>query len=124
MQKQATTNDRQQKTPVKAADLSPFMILGQLKAYVSMFVQQRGFNNTSRDIVLLLVEEVGELAKSIRKSIGLKIDQQKTEKYPAVEEEIADVFFHLLGLCNVLDVDLFKALKNKALKNETRFWRK
>jgi NTP pyrophosphatase (non-canonical NTP hydrolase) len=74
--------------------------------------------------MLLMVEEVGELAKALRKYVGLKIDQQKAANYTSVEEEVADVFIYLLALCNVLKIDLFTALKNKELKNEQRFWSK
>ena len=71
--------------------------------------------------MLLMVEEVGELAKALRKFVGLKIDQHKATSYTSVEEEVADVFIYLLDLCNVLKIDLFTALKNKELKNEQRF---
>jgi|GEM_PF-444159 len=111
------------KTDVVAADLSASMSLDELKTYISAVVKQRGFDNEGpRDTVLLMVEEVGELAKAMRKFVGLKIDQRKADSYTSVEEEIADVFFYLLNLCNTLNIDLFTALKNKELKNEKRFF--
>lgn len=111
--------------PVKASDLSPSIPLDALQAYICAAIEQRGFNNESpQDLMLLMVEEVGELAKALRKLVGLKIDQQKAANYTPVEEEVADVFIYLLDLCNVLKIDLFTALKNKELKNEQRFWSK
>jgi NTP pyrophosphatase (non-canonical NTP hydrolase) len=108
---------------VVANDLVATMSLDELKTYIAAVVKQRGFEQEGpRDVMLLMVEEVGELAKSIRKLVGLKIDQRKAENYSSVEEEVADVLFYLLHLCNVLNIDLFTALKNKELKNEKRFF--
>ena len=108
---------------VVAADLSASMSLDELRAYVVAVVKQRGFDDEiPQDIMLLMVEEVGELAKAMRKFVGLKIDQRKVDSYTSLEEEIADVFFYLLDLCAILNIDLFTALKNKELKNEKRFF--
>ena len=61
-------------SPVMASNLSATMSLKELQAYIGAVIKQRGFDNESpRDIVLLMVEEVGELAKALRKFIGLKI---------------------------------------------------
>jgi NTP pyrophosphatase (non-canonical NTP hydrolase) len=110
---------------VKASDLSPSISLSELQTYIHAVIEQRGFSNESpQDLMLLMVEEVGELAKALRKFVGLKIDQEKSASYTSVEEEVADVFIYLLDLCNVLKIDLFTALKNKELKNEQRFWSK
>ena len=51
---------------------------------------------------LWFVEEVGELAESLRR---------KDKK--GMEEEIADTYAWLLSLCNVLGVDLEKVFKEK-----------
>ena len=110
--------------PVKASDLLPSMPIREVQTYICEVIKQRGFSDESaRDLMLLMVEEGGELAKALRKFVGLKIDQKKAASYTSVEEEIADVFFYLLDLCNVLNIDLFTALKNKELKNEQRFWK-
>jgi NTP pyrophosphatase (non-canonical NTP hydrolase) len=109
--------------PEKASHLLPSMPLDALQAYICAVTKQRGFSDESaQDLMLLMVEEVGELAKALRKFVGLKIDQQKITSYTSVEEEVADVFFYILDLCNVLNIDLFTALKNKELKNEQRLW--
>jgi NTP pyrophosphatase (non-canonical NTP hydrolase) len=111
------------KNKTKASDLIASMSLDDLKSYIHAVVQQRGFGDEKpQDIMLLMVEEVGELAKALRKVVGLKIDHNKRDSYTLVEEEIADIFFYLLDLCVVLDIDLFTALKNKELKNEQRFF--
>ena len=106
---------------VAPEDLVPTMSLSELSQYVEAVITQRGFSDESpRDIMLLMVEEVGELAKALRKSIGLKIDQNTAKGYTDLKEEIADVFIYLLDLCNATGVDLFTAFKEKEMQNEQR----
>jgi NTP pyrophosphatase (non-canonical NTP hydrolase) len=82
---------------------------------------KRGFDEeTVPEVFTLLVEEVGELAKAIRKNNGQKIDPKS--KQLDVEEELADVFWLLLDLCNRLNVDLSKAFYEKEIKNSKREW--
>lgn len=96
-----------------------------LQEYIHNVVVQRGFDDEApADIMLLMVEEVGELAKALRKYIGLKIDQNKKDKYTQLEHELADVFIYLLDLSNVCNIDLFQALKEKECENNKRFWDK
>jgi NTP pyrophosphatase (non-canonical NTP hydrolase) len=82
---------------------------------------ERGFDNeTVPEVFTIFVEEVGELAKAIRKANGQKTD--KNSKHHDVEEEAADVFWLLIDLCNRLDIDLEKAFREKEEKNKTRNW--
>lgn len=74
---------------------------------------------------LLLVEEMGELAKAVRNKE--KLSQEKTTKDPiAVQqnlaEEFADVFSYLIDLANSYDVDLGKAYTEKMSANFGRTW--
>jgi len=99
--------------------------LKNLQEYIHNVVIQRGFDDEKpADIMLLMVEEVGELAKALRKYIGLKIDQNKKDKYVQLEHELADVFIYLLDLANTCNVDLFQALREKEHENNKRFWDK
>ena len=71
--------------------------LTALQHYIHEMVVRRGFDKeTPRDVLLLMVEEVGELAKAVRKYVGLKTDEEKKDKYPALEGELADVLIYLL----------------------------
>lgn len=70
--------------------------LPALQRYVAEMVERRGFTPyKTLEVMLLLVEEVGELAKALRKLQGLKID----------------------------GVDLAAALKQKEAQNERRVWK-
>ncbi len=96
----------------------------ELKDYQTRVIKltlERGFEKeTVSEVFTLLVEEVGELAKAIRKSNGQKtgIHSKKHD----VAEEVADVFYLLIDLCNRLDIDLAKAFEEKEKINQNRNW--
>ena len=70
--------------------------------------------------LVMLMEEVGELAKAVRKTIGLKFTA--TTKITEVREELGDVQIVLLGLASLLDIDMFDAVVEKEKKNRKRTW--
>lgn len=97
--------------------------LKELQGYVNDMIDVRGFQDeTAQDIMLLLTEEVGELARAIRKTTNMKTDTNK--KYDIdIEGEIVDVFNYLLSMCRVLNIDLLTAFKNKEKVNCNRTWK-
>lgn len=98
--------------------------LAHLQDYMRRMVEQRGFAHESpRDTMLLMVEEIGELAKAVRKTSGIKVDSRTPAHQLNLEDELADVLIYLLVLANRCNVDLFKALRQKELKNATRTWK-
>ena len=98
--------------------------INEIQSYIKEVMQIRGFNKEkSSDKILLLVEEVGELAKAIRKNENnLGIDKTKEYNYSSIESEIADVFIVLLSICDILNIDLLKAFLNKEEENIKRVW--
>lgn len=98
--------------------------LNELQNYIKNVIELRGFSNKSiQDEMLLLLEEAGELAKAIRKKLpNGTIDKEKIQNYTEIEEEIADVFIVLTELCNVLNIDLYKAILEKEKINVERKW--
>ena len=52
------------------------------------------------------------------------IDKNKANHYDTIESEVADVFIVLCSACNKLDIDLYKALKEKEQENINRTWKK
>ena len=77
---------------------------------------KKGWHKASVEQVwLYLIEEIGELAGSIRRSKN----QFKDDKRVKLEDEMGDVFSYLFQLAGMLDIDLdamwtknqFKALK-------------
>ena len=97
----------------------------ELQNYINNVLEIRGFNNQSIELkLMLLMEEVGELAKSIRKnSTRLPIDRCKINNYSSIEE-IADVLIVLFSIANKLQIDLYDAFLKKKKENIKRKWKK
>lgn len=104
--------------------LSDESSINEIQSYIKKVMEVRGFNKEkSSDKILLLVEEVGELAKAIRKNENnLGIDKTKEYNYSSIESEIADVFIVLLSICDILNIDLFKVFLDKEEENIKRIW--
>lgn len=102
------------------------MTLSELQTYFREVLLLRGFQNDSvADKMLLLIEEVGELAKAIRKEqTGLGIDYSRIENYDSVKCELADALIVLIALSNLLGVDLYEAIYEKEKINIERRWEK
>ena len=98
--------------------------INEIQSYIKKVMEVRGFNKEkSSDKILLLVEEVGELAKAIRKNENkLGIDKSKEFNNSSVESEIADVFIVLLSICDILNIDLLKVFLDKEEENIKRIW--
>jgi len=97
--------------------------LSDIQQYINDMIEIRGFTDeTPQDIMLLMLEEVGELAKAVRKTTHIKMDINKINDYD-ITGEITDVFNYLLSLCRVLDIDLLEAFKEKEKRNCKRLWK-
>lgn len=102
-------------------DLKDSPTLADLQDYVRKMVIARGFNDeTIAQRFMLLLEESGEFAKAARKAEGIKSASDSETKELA--HEAADVLIILLGLCNMLDIDLEQAFREKEARNEKRTW--
>ena len=82
--------------------------IDEIQEYLKKVIKLRGFSNKRiQDIMLLLLEETGELAKAIRKTLpDASIDYAKIENYTSIKEEIADVFIVLVSVCTKLNINL------------------
>lgn len=105
-------------------ELNENKTLREVQEYIKKVIEIRGFNKQSPEqTMLLLTEEVGELAKAIRKDkTKMCIDNNKINNYDTIESEVADVFIVLTSICNKLDIDLFSAIKEKEKQNINRQW--
>ncbi len=96
--------------------------LSEIQEYNKEMIKIRGFDNeTPQDVMLLLTEEIGELAKEVRKTTHIKMDS-KNLRINNFKEELADVFSYVLSMAVTMDIDLIDALKEKELKNCKREW--
>lgn len=106
-------------------DLNENNTVQEVQNYIKEVIELRGFGNQEIEkTMLLLLEEVGELAKAIRKNAtNMSIDKDKISHYDTIESEVADVFIVLNSVCNKLDIDLYQALKEKEKENIKREWK-
>ena len=81
--------------------------LEEVQEYIRKVIEIRGFSNQSiEQAMLLLTEEIGELAKAIRKEkTTMSIDNNKIRNYDTIESEVADVFIVLCTICNKLNIE-------------------
>ena len=83
---------------------------------------ERGFDkDTLSENFMMLLEECGELAKAARTNTGLKLAHDAAAQDAAAET--ADILIILLGICNILDIDLEAAFRAKEEKNKQRVWK-
>lgn len=94
--------------------------LAEVQKYIADTNAFRGHNTELLYCMLMLCEEVGELAKAVRKNIGGKVDAASREAH--TDEEAADVLWLLIAVCNNLGIDLEAALRAKEEKNRQRTW--
>jgi NTP pyrophosphatase (non-canonical NTP hydrolase) len=96
--------------------------LKDLQRYMDEVCIERGWvKDTYAEKFLLFTEQVGELAKAMRKTAGL-YDEKAKQKNIELEEEFSDVLSYLLDLANCFQVDLEKAFREKERINEGRTW--
>lgn len=96
--------------------------LSDLQRYEAEVCEERGWTkDTPSEKFVLFVEEVGELAKAMRKAAGLYTEQAKPRDMP-LEEEFADVLSYLLDLANCYGIDLEQAFRAKEQVNQSRTW--
>ena len=97
--------------------------LREIQEYIDEMVNIRGWQNeTPQDAMLLLTEEIGELAKEVRKSCTYIQNDVNKNRADDLNGEAADVFLMVLALCRTLDIDLLQAFKEKELINCNRKW--
>ncbi len=99
--------------------------LRDYQAYIEELCREKGFDkNSDVQKMLLLTEEVGELAKAVRNKNKLHagLESEATAVHLNYEEELVDVFNYLLDLANHYNVDLEQAFRRKNEKNLKRSW--
>lgn len=79
----------------------------------------RGYTSeNAKDCLMLMMEEVGELARALRKRFHIT-RHGKTDSQEALE--LADVFIYVVHMANILKIDLPKAVQDKELLNIKKF---
>ena len=68
----------------------------------------------------LLMEEIGELSRHIARKYGEQNYKEDCDSQKLIQEEMGDVFFVLLCLCNQMKIDLTESLINSIEKKTKR----
>ena len=89
------------------------MDLKKLQEEIYQHKVERGFN--VKDIEREFCFIYGELAEAY---------QAYRKKLPDLGEELADVMIYLLGLAEILGIDLSKEVEKKMIKNKKREYKK
>jgi len=98
----------------------PAPALKAFQEYYRRAALKRGYAKEGpKDCLLLMVEEVGELARALRKREKLV----RHGSYPDSSEahELADVFLYVVHMANVLDLDLANIIRDKEIVNLQKF---
>ena len=72
----------------------------------------------------LLTEEVGELSRHIARIYGEQNYKKEVDGKMLIKEEIGDIFFVLVCLCNQMNIDLKDCLLNSLEKKNWKRFRK
>ncbi len=101
------------------AELPERPTLADYQKLVEYLATERGYQEeTVVEVMLLLTEEVGELAKAIRKLNGQKVGAHS--KHHEAADELGDCLWLLVDISNRLGIDLEQAFREKELKNQAR----
>lgn len=96
--------------------------LHEIQGHLAKACKKNGWDkNSISEVFLLLNEEIGELAKGIRKHTGFKGEKKETST-DNIEEELADVLNYVLEIANRFSIDLAEAYFKKHKINQKRTW--
>lgn len=96
--------------------LSEKVTLPELQSFIATLIKEKGWSTDPNEIFVLLTEEVGEVAKEVRRTWKKGVADVR----PALAAELADVLFYVADLANVHGIDLAQAVRDKVAFNETR----
>ena len=97
------------------------MELSDHQREVSRFIEDNNLGAAPGFRVLDLVSEVGELVQDVTKSSDYGLEPEKMD---VKKDEVGDVLFSLLAVCNELDIDAEEALEEAVEKYESRIEQK
>jgi NTP pyrophosphatase (non-canonical NTP hydrolase) len=100
----------------------PKLNLRAFQRYYKRVASQRGYEReTAQNCLLLMVEEVGELAHALRKRA--KLARSGNARAVNEAQELADVLLYVIHMANILDLDIGSAVLDKEQMNIAKFVR-
>jgi NTP pyrophosphatase (non-canonical NTP hydrolase) len=100
--------------------VAPAPALKAFQEYYRRAAIQRGYSKEGpKECLLLMVEEVGELARALRKRE--KLVRHGSYHGANESQELADVFLYVVHMANVLGVDLAHVVRDKETLNVKKY---
>lgn len=100
-------------------------IIGDLQSKARQFVTERDWNQyqNPKDMSTALAIEAAELMElflwlNAQEVLEIKTNQQK---FLAIKDEVADVFYWVIRLADILEIDLPTAFLEKLEKNKQKY---
>jgi NTP pyrophosphatase (non-canonical NTP hydrolase) len=105
-------------------NVTNFDSLQDIQNYCRSFISRKEFKNESPvELMLLLQEEIGELAGNIRKCSGIKTSLAKSNmNIGSLGFEISDCIKYLVIIANKYNINLSESFKHKQVIDEERTW--
>ncbi len=95
-----------------------------LQEHIDYKIKQRGFQDESlHERTLLLVEEIGELVKEVRKVSGMYVEKNRKIKYE-IGKEIAEVINLIFAVGIKLGINIEKEFIEKEKINDKRSYKR
>ena len=87
--------------------------------YLQDYIRSKDYNpELKKEYFLKLSEEVGELAKAIRKNL-LRSECDSVKE--TIDEELWDIIYYVLAIANCYDIDLEQTIKEKEHINNAKY---
>ena len=100
-----------------ASRVKPGSGLAELAEHLERKRAERGFEDTPERLMILLTEEMGEIATEIRKHWKGLADPER------IGDEIIDALTYLILMARGFGIDLARAIAEKERRNAGRTWR-
>ncbi|MBJ90745.1 MAG: nucleotide pyrophosphohydrolase [Woeseia sp.] len=87
---------------------------------IDQFAEERDWDkfHTPKNLAMALSVEASELVEIFQWKEGDDVDDQRAIK--AAEEELADIFYYTLRMCQKMDINLEEAFFKKMVKNREK----
>lgn len=101
------------------------MTIDEIRKKIVSFSKERGWDKgeNAKDLVMALSIEASELMEIFQWLHSDKADNVKdnANEFQHLKEEIADVFWYLIRICEHFQIDLTKAVEDKTVKNAIKY---
>ena len=95
----------------------------KIKLDIEKFVTNRKWQkfHTPKNLSIAITKESAELMELFQWQMKNEKTYPKSGNKMLVEDEVADIFFYLVRLCQIMDIDLEKAFYYKMRKNAEKY---